>query len=462
MQKRNNFINNAKPTFPNLLHRALSKKDLDTEYINHCIKVSHNPKYIRSKEKDRNNMLKRCMECKDFINEHNLLYCMYCQDAYHSYCLNPILIKIPKNRECIVCPPCKEAQIKNQSKQLTMDVFTKHIKGSSNNETNHTNKSICFKCKKSLSKQGEISTCEKCKNEFHVNCFRVNEHEKIVCDTCEKKISFALRATKISDYFKTEKQMLGNKRSKSKENIDKVVENDLDIYKTISKTILKDNNSKNKGGHMKLPKTLNKKQKEKMMTSLFRALQVKNITFNDDLIYLDSDCPSTMNNSLLEPGIQSISDYNKKIYNAFKTRSRQGIYAPVEVIDDPVQRFIVKAIDDIAMNTIICEYTGEVTLLRKKIFDKNDSIMELIRTPSSNTSLVICPEQYGNLARFLSGINNYDAKLKKKQNVYSIRFSIEGSVHILLLASKNIKKGEILYYDYNAGGYGNYPTEHFV
>jgi hypothetical protein len=75
---------------------------------------------------------------------------------------------------------------------------------------------------------------------------------------------------------------------------------------------------------------------------------------------------------------------------------------------------------------------------------------------------VICPEQYGNLARFLSGINNYDAKLKKKQNVYSIRFSIEGSVHILLLASKNIKKGEILYYDYNAGGYGNYPTEHFV
>ena len=152
MQKRNNFISNAKSTFPNLLHRALSKKDLDTEYINHCIKVSHNPKYIRSKEKDRNNMLKRCMECKDFINEHNLLYCMYCQDAYHSYCLNPILIKIPKNRECIVCPPCKEAQIKNQSKQLTMDVFTKHIKGSSNNETNYTNKSICFKCKKSTSR----------------------------------------------------------------------------------------------------------------------------------------------------------------------------------------------------------------------------------------------------------------------------------------------------------------------
>ena len=114
------------------------------------------------------------------------------------------------------------------------------------------------------------------------------------------------------------------------------------------------------------------------------------------------------------------------------------------------------------MNTIICEYTGEVTLLRKKIFDKNDSIMELIRTPSSDTSLVICPEKFGNLARFLSGVNNFDQNLKKKQNVNSLRMSIDGTVHILLIAKRNIKKGEILYYDYNAGGYNQYPTQNFV
>ena len=28
--------------------------------------------------------------------------------------------------------------------------------------------------------------------------------------------------------------------------------------------------------------------------------------------------------------------------------------------------------------------------------------------------------------------------------------------------AKRIKKGEILYYDYNAGGYNSYNTEHFV
>ena len=52
--------------------------------------------------------------------------------------------------------------------------------------------------------------------------------------------------------------------------------------------------------------------------------------------------------------------------------------------------------------------------------------------------------------------------IKKNQNVYSIRVSIKGSIHVLLLAGRKIKKGEILYYDYNAGGYNNYPTEDFV
>ena len=213
---------------------------------------------------------------------------------------------------------------------------------------------------------------------------------------------------------------------------------------------------------MKLPKQLNTFQKQILKKSLFRALEVKNIKFNDDLIYLDKDCPESMNNSLLEQDIKEISLYNKEIYYKFKERSRKGEYAPIEIIDDPIQRFIVKAIDDISMNTIICEYTGEVTLLRKKIFDHNDSIMELIRTPSSDTSLVICPEKYGNLARFISGVNNFKEELKKKQNVNSLRLSIDGKVHILLIARRNIKKGEILYYDYNAGGYNQYPTQDFI
>lgn len=122
----------------------------------------------------------------------------------------------------------------------------------------------------------------------------------------------------------------------------------------------------------------------------------------------------------------------------------------------------MRAIDDIQALTLICEYSGDVTLARKKIFDTNDSIMDLIRTPSSNTSLVICPDKNSNIARFISGINNFDRHSRKKQNVQSIRYNIDGQVHILLYAYRNIKKNDILYYDYNAGGYAGYPTENFV
>ena len=53
---------------------------------------------------------------------------------------------------------------------------------------------------------------------------------------------------------------------------------------------------------------------------------------------------------------------------------------------------------------------GEVDFARNRIFDNNDSIMDLLRTARSSTSLVICPDKFGNLARFLSGINNSDKK----------------------------------------------------
>ena len=88
--------------------------------------------------------------------------------------------------------------------------------------------------------------------------------------------------------------------------------------------------------------------------------------------------------------------------------------------------------------------------------------MELLKTSSSQTSLVIYPANRANIARFISGINNFDKNAMKKQNVLSIRYDIDGKVHVLLYASKIIRKGEVLYYDYNAGSNGTYPTEDFI
>ena len=86
--------------------------------------------------------------------------------------------------------------------------------------------------------------------------------------------------------------------------------------------------------------------------------------------------------------------------------------------------------------------------------------MDLIWTPQSETSLVICPHKNSNIARFIYGVNN-SVNFKNQVNTFSTKVSINGVVHILLIAGKNIKKNEILYYNYNSVA-NNYPTKNFV
>ena len=50
---------------------------------------------------------------------------------------------------------------------------------------------------------------------------------------------------------------------------------------------------------------------------------------------------------------------------------------------------------------------------------------------------------------------------KNTKNVYSLRVNIKGSIHVLLLAGKEIHKGKTIYYDYDAGVYNNYNTSNF-
>ena len=498
--------------------------ELDKDYINHCIKQSCKSKFIKSKETERNKLFKRCRICRNIKKKENLIFCSICNDAFHFKCLDKdervseTEKSLKKYYECKRCIKSEEERNKIlKYKQLKLEdtFFNKNnnpvilIQNNDNkNSLKEINdKLICHKCNKLIKDKSSSSTCEKCKNIFHSEtCFINNKQNKnkILCQKCENIIENEMHTMKISDFFKS-KKFIGHKISGKEKN-------EKEIEKGFSLTNLNNNyyvNNTNNNKHKKienneynnnpnnlnsetkreiqifvninkaikekqipeickvpirLPKKMSKQMEEKSMKSLFRGLEAKGIEFNDDLVYLDKDCPKEMNNSLLESSIQQLNDKNKKKYYQFKEKSRKGIYAPVEVVDDPEQRFIVKALDEMITNTLICEYTGEVSLARNRLFDDNDSIMDLIHSPTSDTSLVICPEKYGNLARFLSGINNKYKILKKKknQNVYSLRVDIDGSVHILLLASKRIKKGEILYYDYNAGGYNTYNTDHFV
>lgn len=111
--------------------------------------------------------------------------------------------------------------------------------------------------------------------------------------------------------------------------------------------------------------------------------------------------------------------------------------------------------------TLLTEYVGDVDFMSRHKHNDSDSIMTLLNTGNERTSLVIVPDRRGNIARFLSGINNHCSASRRRQNVKSARFRVDGQVRVVLYANRDIRRGEVLFYDYNAEE-KEYPTEHFT
>jgi len=80
--------------------------------------------------------------------------------------------------------------------------------------------------------------------------------------------------------------------------------------------------------------------------------------------------------------------------------------------------------------------------------------MILLDTEDPQTTLIIDPTRTGNAARFLSGINNLSNMSKRKANVRTRRFELDGKCRVALFTAKKVEAGDQLYYDYNAGMIG--------
>jgi hypothetical protein len=89
----------------------------------------------------------------------------------------------------------------------------------------------------------------------------------------------------------------------------------------------------------------------------------------------------------------------------------------MKVVYEKEQGFVVKAVERIAAMSLICEYVGEVYRLRDKLLTKSDSMMTLLKTSRSFSTLVIIPDKFGNIARYLSGVNNSNKKLKYNKDI---------------------------------------------
>ncbi|CAK9143978.1 unnamed protein product [Ilex paraguariensis] len=198
------------------------------------------------------------------------------------------------------------------------------------------------------------------------------------------------------------------------------------------------------------------------MGSLASALIALNMEFSDDLTYLPGMAPRSANQAKFENGgMQILSKENTETVEHCRAMYKRGECPPLVVVFDSCEGYTVEADGSIKDMTFVTEYTGDVDYIKNREHDDCDSMMTLLLAADPSNNLVICPDKRGNIARFISGINNHTSEGRKKQNLKCVRYSVNGECRVFLVATRDIAKGERLYYDYN--GYEHeYPTHHFV
>lgn len=206
----------------------------------------------------------------------------------------------------------------------------------------------------------------------------------------------------------------------------------------------------------------NPSERLEQMASLATALIATKTEFSNDLTYMPDMAPRSANCPNLEQGgMQVLSKEDTETLNLCKNMMDRGEWPPLKVVFDPQEGFTVEADRYIKDLTIITEYVGDVDYLKNRENDDGDSMMTLLSASNPSQSLVICPDKRSNIACFINGINNHTLDGKKKQNLKCVRFNVSGECRVLLIANRDISRGERLYYDYN--GYEHeYPTEHFI
>ncbi|XP_071712965.1 probable Histone-lysine N-methyltransferase ATXR5 [Rutidosis leptorrhynchoides] len=198
------------------------------------------------------------------------------------------------------------------------------------------------------------------------------------------------------------------------------------------------------------------------MRSLAFALTSLKLKFSDDLTYSPGMAPKSANKASLEiGGMQVLSEGDKETLNTCREMGKRGECAPLLVVYDSRLGFNVQADAPIKDMTFIAEYTGDVDYIKNRDQDDCNSLMTLLLTSDPDKSLVICPDKRGNIARFFNGINNHIRESKKKQNIKCVRYNVDGQCRVLLVATRDIAKGDKLYIDYN-GHENEYPTHDFI
>ncbi|KAL4351412.1 hypothetical protein GQ457_06G043160 [Hibiscus cannabinus] len=314
---------------------------------------------------------------------------------------------------------------------------------------------ICEQCG-SGERPEELLLCDKCDKGFHMRCLRpivaripIGSWLCPKCSDHRRVRSFSQK--KIIDFFKIQKSGDGKKKCASNQDTRKR------RRRSVSLVLLK-----KRRRLLPFIPSEDPNQRLKQMGTLASALTAMQMEFSDELTYSSGMAPRSANQAKFENGgMQVLSKEDMETLELCRAMSRRGECPPFIVVFDSCEGYTVEADAQIKDMTFIAEYTGDVDYIKNRENDDCDSLMTLLLATNPTKSLVICPDKRGNIARFINGINNHTPEGKKKQNCKCVRYSVNGECRVLLVATRDIAKGERLYYDYN--GYEHeYPTHHFV
>ncbi|WOL19156.1 histone-lysine N-methyltransferase ATXR6 [Canna indica] len=346
----------------------------------------------------------QCEKCRSGDCPDELLLCDKCDRGFHIFCLRPILVSVPKG--LWFCPSCSAD--KKPKRESTLDPVS------------------------SLSLSLYIY--------IYIYTHTLSRSVGLFAE-------FPLVQTKIVDFFRIQRSSAGEEtsgcRKRKKRNGGLVM-------------------AKKKRKLLPFNPIEDPNRRLEQMASLATALTATGAVFSNELTYRPGMAPRSANCARLEKGgMQVLSKEDNETLNQCKKMMEMGEWPPLMVVYDPLEGFTVEADRYIKDLTIVTEYVGDVDYLKNREHDDGDSMMTLLSATDAPKSLVICPDQRSNIARFINGINNHTREGKKKQNLKCVRYSVDGECRVLLIANRDITKGERLYYDYN-GSEQEYPTEHFV
>jgi hypothetical protein len=337
-----------------------------------------------------------CEICKKGTDDRCILICDECNLGYHTYCLRPVVSNIPTDEW--VCPDCSSGETGRDGFELLVKDLMKNFS------------QVASFLSLPFSNLSEIGECHKDVLEFISST--MPRSSRFVAFGCGKNKTLTAQVGGV--HF--------NRR------------NCKHLW-LIPQLQLQPNDSSHS------------------FATMVAAMKYCGVTqYSEELVYAKG-VSEDMNDASMDK-IQKMSKDNTTIFRRYKENLKKGIYPPVEVVYDDELGFTVRALCSLPRHTILTEYVGEVTTIEKCYETNSDSLMILLETGDPKTSLIIDPTRISNIARFLSGVNNRSLKSRRKANVRTRRFVVDGKSRVALFTSRQIEAGESLNYDYNAGNEG--------